>query len=212
MALIQFAADCNETKCKSCGHRARIFCTYLEGAGRNSELTPYESRSRNCPGPCPPQHPTVPSSTQLSGQVALQACACGLHLPPAAPHPAPRAALSCVVMLVVRPSLLRHRSHQINLDSKSACLHTGLALRWAASSSGPSLHLRGGIYPSDGSNQRWVLTPWAPGFNGPLCLWLGAGVVSFLALAPGGSGGGVAVWVWARVPPQHHTNIRLPPL
>ena len=127
MALIQFAADCNETKCKSCGHRARIFCTYLEGAGRNSELTPYESRSRNCPGPCPPQHPTVPSSTQLSGQVALQACACGLHLPPAAPHPAPRAALSCVVMLVVRPSLLRHRSHQINLDSKSACLHTGLA-------------------------------------------------------------------------------------
>ena len=118
MALIQFAADCNETKCKSCGHRARIFCTYLEGAGRNSELTPYESRSRNCPGPCPPQHPTVPSSTQLSGQVALQACACGLHLPPAAPHPAPRAALSCVVMLVVRPSLLRHRSHQINLDSK----------------------------------------------------------------------------------------------
>ena len=59
--------------------------------------------------------------------MALQACACGLHLPPAAPHPAPRAALSCVVMLVVRPSLLRHRSHQINLDSKSACLHTGLA-------------------------------------------------------------------------------------
>ena len=132
MALIQFAADCNETKCKSCGHRARIFCTYLEGAGRNSELTPYESRSRNCPGPCPPQHPTVPSSTQLSGQVALQACACGLHLPPAAPHPAPRAALSCVVMLVVRPSLLRHRSHQINLDSKSACLHTGLALALTA--------------------------------------------------------------------------------
>ena len=39
----------------------------------------------------PPEHPTAPSSTQLSGQVALQACACGLHLPPAAPHPAPRA-------------------------------------------------------------------------------------------------------------------------
>ena len=127
MALIQFAADCNANRCKSCGQVARNFCTYLEGAGCNGELTPYESRSLNRPGPCPPQHPTVPSSTQLSGQVALQACACGLHLPPAAPHPAPRAALSCVVMLVVRPSLLRHRSHQINLDSKSACLHTGLA-------------------------------------------------------------------------------------
>ena len=144
MALIQFAADCNETKCKSCGHRARIFCTYLEGAGRNSELTPYESRSRNCPGPCPPQHPAVPSSTQLSGQVALQACACGLHLPPAAPHPAPRAALSCVVMLVVRPSLLRHRSHQINLDSKSACLHTGLALEVSRGERPPEFPHRGG--------------------------------------------------------------------
>ena len=150
MALIQFAADCNETKCKSCGHRARIFCTYLEGAGRNSELTPYESRSRNCPGPCPPQHPTVPSSTQLSGQVALQACACGLHLPPAAPHPAPRAALSCVVMLVVRPSLLRHRSHQINLDSKSACLHTGLAL-------GPGATTRSPFAPR-GFSSDWLAT------------------------------------------------------
>ena len=127
MASIQFAADCNETKCKSCGHRARIFCTYLHRAGCNRELTRGESCSGISPDARPPEHPTAPSSTQLSGQVALQACACGLHLPPAAPHPAPRAALSCVVMLVVRPSLLRHRSHQINLDSKSACLHTGLA-------------------------------------------------------------------------------------
>ena len=54
MALIQFAADCNETKCKSCGQVARIFCTYFQRAGCNSELTPCESRSLNCPGPCPP--------------------------------------------------------------------------------------------------------------------------------------------------------------
>ena len=54
MALIQFAADCNETKCKSCGQAARIFCTYFQRAGCNSELTPCESRSLNCPGPCPP--------------------------------------------------------------------------------------------------------------------------------------------------------------
>ena len=54
MALIQFAADCNETKCKSCGQVARIFCTYFQRAGYNSELTPCESRSLNCPGPCPP--------------------------------------------------------------------------------------------------------------------------------------------------------------
>ena len=53
MALIQFVADCNETKCKRCGHRARIFYTYLEGAGCNSELTLYESRRQNRPGPCP---------------------------------------------------------------------------------------------------------------------------------------------------------------
>ena len=53
MALIQFAADCNANRCKSCGHSARIFCTYLERAGRNSELTPCESRSHNRPGLCP---------------------------------------------------------------------------------------------------------------------------------------------------------------
>ena len=127
MAPIQFAVVFNETMCKRCGRCARIFCTYLHRAGCNRELTRGESRGGISPDARPPEHPAAPSSTQLSGQVALQACACGLHLPPAAPHPAPRAALSCVVMLVVRPSLLRHRSHQINLDSKSACLHTGLA-------------------------------------------------------------------------------------
>ena len=59
IALIQFAADCNETKCKSCGHSARIFCTYLQRAGCNSELTRYESRSGFCPEARPPQRPAA---------------------------------------------------------------------------------------------------------------------------------------------------------
>ena len=55
-ALIQFAAVCFETMCKRCGRSARIFCTYLQRAGGNSELMRTESRWRNLPeaGPNPP--------------------------------------------------------------------------------------------------------------------------------------------------------------
>ena len=53
MALIRYCTPRLLNRCKSCGQVARIFCTYLEGAGCNSELTPYESRSLNRPGPCP---------------------------------------------------------------------------------------------------------------------------------------------------------------
>ena len=94
-----------ESRPKRCGRCARIFCTYLHRAGCNRELTRGESRSGISPDARPPEHPTAPSSTQLSGQVALQACVCGLPLPPAAPH-APRAALSCVMVMVVRPTRL----------------------------------------------------------------------------------------------------------
>ena len=55
-ALIQFAAVCFETMCKRCGQVARIFCTYLQRAGGNSELMRTESRGRDFPeaGPNPP--------------------------------------------------------------------------------------------------------------------------------------------------------------
>ena len=49
VALIPHSADFNETMCKRCGHSARIFCTYLQRAGWNSELTPDESRSAYLP-------------------------------------------------------------------------------------------------------------------------------------------------------------------
>ena len=65
MALIQFAVVFNETMCKRCGRSARIFCTYLQRAGCNSELTPYESRS----GKCPEARPRAPRAVCLNRQL-----------------------------------------------------------------------------------------------------------------------------------------------
>ena len=65
MALIQFAADCNETKCKSCGQVARIFCTGLERAGCNSELTRGGSRGAYLPE----ARPRAPRAVCLNRQL-----------------------------------------------------------------------------------------------------------------------------------------------
>ena len=65
MALIQFAVVFNETMCKRCGHSARIFCTYLQRAGCNSELTRDESRGANSPD----ARPRAPRAVCLNRQL-----------------------------------------------------------------------------------------------------------------------------------------------
>ena len=65
MAVIQFAAGCNETMCKRCGHGARIFCTYLQRAGCNSELTRGGSRGAYLPE----ARPRAPRAVCLNRQL-----------------------------------------------------------------------------------------------------------------------------------------------
>ena len=47
MALIRYCTPRLLNRCKRCGHCARNFCTYSHYNRPRTELTPYESRSRN---------------------------------------------------------------------------------------------------------------------------------------------------------------------
>ena len=47
MALIRYCAPRLLNRCKRCGHGARNFCTWFHYNRPRTELTPYESRSRN---------------------------------------------------------------------------------------------------------------------------------------------------------------------
>ena len=65
MALMRYCTPRLLNSSKKCGHGARNFCTYLEGAGCNSELTPYESRG----GKCSEARPRAPRAVCLNRQL-----------------------------------------------------------------------------------------------------------------------------------------------
>ena len=103
VALIQFAAACNETKCKSCGHSARIFCAYrrwLCWALRRINAT--RIPPRGLPRAATTRAPPPALFTHPSGRVALQVRGCGLPLD--SPVPTPdlcRVVWSCGVSLLL---------------------------------------------------------------------------------------------------------------
>ena len=127
MALIQFSADLNETRCKSCGRSARFFCAYFQRAAGKRELTPCDCRSRGFRWPCPPQRhwPLVrlPFARTRAAKWHFRCAVVGCHLPPPSPHPT-CAVWWCVWRLLapVTPEV-----PQIHLDSEIAWLVLALA-------------------------------------------------------------------------------------
>ena len=128
MAVIQFSADLNEARYKSCGRSARFFCAYFQRVGGKRELTPYDCRSRGFRWPCPPQRhwPLVrlPFARTRAAKWHFRCAVVGCHLPPPSPHPT-CAVWWCVWRLFapVTPEV-----PQIHLDSEIAWLVLALAL------------------------------------------------------------------------------------
>ncbi len=90
MALIRYCTPRAGNRCKRCGHGARIFCTYLQRAGCNSELMRDKSRGANNSPDARPRAPRarlsepptrVPSCSQGKwswgfGPVTRNVCVC----------------------------------------------------------------------------------------------------------------------------------------